>query len=188
MRRRLSGDALGALLIVVSASCFGVNGPATRLADEAGVKSLAFATWRAGVGALFVVLVLALLATSGRRLWRPWASIPRRDRIVISLIAPVNAMLNLAMFVAFLRIGIALALLIFYVYPAWVAIASVLWFGDRLDRVRWTALAVSLAGVLLIVTNYMGLIPGTNGTASQVYLFGGLGLIAFGFLLSTQWR
>ena len=55
------------------------------------------------------------------------------------------------------------------------------WFGVLI-------LTVMGLGVLLIVTNYMGLIPGTHGSASQVYLFGGLGLIAFGFLLSTQWR
>ena len=151
MRRRLSGDTLGALLIVVSASSFGANGPVSRFANEAGVTSLAFATWRSGVGALFVLAVLATLAAAGRRLWLPWSAIPRRDRIVISLVAPVNAALNLAMFVAFLRIGVALALLVFYVYPAYVAVASVLWFGDRLDRIRWAALAVSLAGVLLVV-------------------------------------
>ena len=55
------------------------------------------------------------------------------------------------MFIAFLRIGIALALLIFYVYPAFVALASVLWFGERLDRLRWAALAISMAGVVLVV-------------------------------------
>jgi TRAP-type mannitol/chloroaromatic compound transport system permease small subunit len=55
------------------------------------------------------------------------------------------------------------------------------WFG-------WLIIGVMALGVITIVTNYMGLIPGTNGTANQVYLFGGLGLIAFGFLLSTQWR
>jgi hypothetical protein len=55
------------------------------------------------------------------------------------------------------------------------------WFG-------WLILAVMGVGVLTIVANYMGLIPGTNGTASQIYLFAGLGAIALGFLLSTQWR
>jgi hypothetical protein len=55
------------------------------------------------------------------------------------------------------------------------------WFG-------WLIIGVMGVGVLTIVANYMGLVPGTNGTASQVYLFGGLGLIAVGFLLSTQWR
>jgi hypothetical protein len=55
------------------------------------------------------------------------------------------------------------------------------WFGILI-------LGVMALGVLTIVGNYMGLIPGTDGQASQVYLFGGLGLIALGFLLSTQWR
>jgi cell division protein CrgA len=49
-------------------------------------------------------------------------------------------------------------------------------------------LGVMGLGVALIVGNYMGLIPGTNGQASQIWLFGGLGSIALGFLLATQWR
>ena len=69
----------------------------------------------------------------------------------MAMAAPTNAALNLAMFVAFLRIGIALALLIFYIYPALVALASVAWFGERLDRLRWAALGISMAGVVLVV-------------------------------------
>jgi hypothetical protein len=42
--------------------------------------------------------------------------------------------------------------------------------------------------VIIIVTNYLGLIPGTHSTASNLYLFVGLGLIALGFLAATQWR
>ena len=55
------------------------------------------------------------------------------------------------------------------------------WFG-------FLILAVMGIGIAMIVLNYMGLIPGTNGTANQLYLFGGLGSIAIGFLLATQWR
>ncbi|HLA65321.1 MAG TPA: DMT family transporter, partial [Candidatus Saccharimonadales bacterium] len=36
-------------------------------------------------------------------------------------------------------------------YPALVAVASVAWFGERLDRARWAALGVSLAGVVLVM-------------------------------------
>ena len=43
-------------------------------------------------------------------------------------------------------------------------------------------------GVLTIVLNYMGLIPGTGGAASNLYLWVGLGAIAVGFAASTQWR
>jgi len=151
MNRRPSSDALGALLIVVAASSFGILGPVARFADEAGVSSLTLVTWRAGVGAICVLLFMAARAAGGTRLWRPWRGIPRRDRLLISLAAPTNAALNLAMFVAFLRIGIALALLIFYIYPALVALASVAWFGERLDRLRWAALGISMAGVVLVV-------------------------------------
>jgi hypothetical protein len=43
------------------------------------------------------------------------------------------------------------------------------------------------AGVIVIVLNYLGLMPGTHG-ATNLYLFVGLGLIALGFAASTQWR
>jgi drug/metabolite transporter (DMT)-like permease len=65
--------------------------------------------------------------------------------------AIANTVLNLAAFIAFERITIALTLLVFYLYPAGVALASTLWFGERLDRSRWIALAVSLGGMVLVV-------------------------------------
>jgi drug/metabolite transporter (DMT)-like permease len=151
MTPRPSSNALGALLIVVAASSFGVLGPMAQFADRAGVSSLTLVTWRAGIGAVVVLLFMATRAASGRPLSRPWREIPRRDRRYMSLAAVTNAALNLAAFVAFVRIGIALALLIFYVYPAFVALASMAWFGERLDRPRWAALGISLAGVVLVV-------------------------------------
>ena len=42
-------------------------------------------------------------------------------------------------------------------------------------------------GVLVIVLNYMALIPGTNGT-EPVFLWVGLALIAAGFLAATKYR
>jgi len=50
------------------------------------------------------------------------------------------------------------------------------------------ALGLMFLGVLSIVLSYFGLIPGTNGLASNTYLFVGLGLIAAGFIAATQWR
>jgi Cell division protein CrgA len=56
---------------------------------------------------------------------------------------------------------------------------------------RWygpAVLGVMGAGVLVIVLNYMGLIPGTNGTFSSTYLLVGGALIALGFVGTTFWR
>ena len=79
-----------------------------------------------------MLVFVAARAAAGGRLWSPWRELPLRDRLLISLAAPINAALNLAMFVAFLRIGIALALLIFYIYPALVALVYVaLWARRR---------------------------------------------------------
>jgi hypothetical protein len=55
------------------------------------------------------------------------------------------------------------------------------WFGMAI-------LAALFAGVIIIVLNYLGLMPGTQGVASNLWLFAGLGLIAVGFLAATQWR
>jgi len=151
-----SGGALGAALIVVAAVCFGTLGPISRYGDEAGVSSLALVAWRAGVGATATLLLLASLAVvAGRRPQSP-RDIPVRQRRFILAGAGANLVLNLAMFIAFVRIEIGLALLIFYLFPAIVAVASVLWFDDRLDTLRWTALGVSMLGLALTLAGAGG--------------------------------
>jgi len=52
------------------------------------------------------------------------------------------------------------------------------WFGGII-------LSTFAAGVLMIVLNYLGLLP---KAPSSAYLLGGLGLIAAGFILSTRWH
>lgn len=148
---------LGAGLVVVAAVCFGTLGPITRYADDAGVGSLAIVAWRAGIGATaMILLLLALRGAAGRR---PLAlrELPTRDRWFIGTASLANMVLNLAMFIAFVRIEIGLALLVFYCYPAFVAMASVAWFGERLDAVRWSALGVSMLGLVLTLTGSGGL-------------------------------
>jgi hypothetical protein len=46
--------------------------------------------------------------------------------------------------------------------------------------------AALLVGVVVIVANYLALLPG--GEAQNSYLFVGLGLLIGGFALSTQYR
>lgn len=152
-----SAGLIGAGLIVTAAVCFGTLGPITRYADDAGVGSLAIVAWRAGLGATaMIALLLALRGGAGRR---PMSlrDIPSADRGFIAAASVANLVLNLAMFIAFVRIEIGLALLVFYLYPAVVAVASVLWFGDRLDAVRWTALGLSLFGLVLTLAGTGGL-------------------------------
>jgi len=151
-RTDASGGLTGAGLVVLAAACFGTLGPLSRFAEDAGVTSLGLVTWRAGLGATVVtIFIVARLATG---LGRPirLRDIPVRDRWFVGAAAVANTILNFSVFVAFTRISIALALLVFYLYPALVAVISVVWFGERLDRLRWAALGVSLAGLVLVLT------------------------------------
>jgi antibiotic biosynthesis monooxygenase (ABM) superfamily enzyme len=54
------------------------------------------------------------------------------------------------------------------------------WYGPLL-------IVLMSLGVLIIVLNYVGLIPGTDNLASPVWLWVGLGLIGAGFVGTTYW-
>ncbi len=171
-----SPQALGAGLIILAAAGFGTLGPLARFADDAGVTSLAMVTWRAGVGAALMVGFLLLRSATGHGPSVRWRDLPRRDRRFALGGAVSNAVLNLAVFIAFVRIGIALSLLIFYVYPALVALISAVWFGERLDRLRWAALAISMTGAVLVVAG--------GGALGSLDLLG-IGLAFVGALAQT---
>jgi drug/metabolite transporter, DME family len=148
---RQRADLVGAGMVALAAACFGTLGPLSRFAGDAGVDSLTLVTWRAALGATVVGLFIGLrFALAGVRP-RALRTLPVRDRWFMVAAAVANMVLNLAAFIAFERITIALTLLVFYLYPAGVALASTLWFGERLDRTRWVALAVSLGGMVLVV-------------------------------------
>jgi Cell division protein CrgA len=55
------------------------------------------------------------------------------------------------------------------------------WFGV-------TIITVLLAGVAVIVLNYLGIEQLLPGAPRNLYLWTGLGAIAVGFGLATQWR
>ncbi len=146
-----SPSLTGAGLIVLAAACFGTLGPLSRYAGDAGVSSLALVAWRAGLGGLCMVAFIAVRMAVGHRPLLAIRDLTGRERSSVIAAGVANTVLNLSVFVAFERISIALALLVFYLYPSLVALASVAWFGERLDALRWGALATSVVGMVLVV-------------------------------------
>ena len=59
--------------------------------------------------------------------------------------------------------------------------ASPRWYGPLV-------LGVMALGVVVILLNYVGKIPGAGGQTQNGYLFLGLGLIGVGFIGTTFWR
>ena len=178
-RTDASHGLAGAGLIVLAAICFATLGPLSRFAQDAGVDSLGLVTWRAGLGAAVVALFIGARLAAG--IARPvrLRDIPVRDRWFMAGAAVANTILNLSVFIAFTRISIALALLVFYLYPALVAIVSVIWFGERLDRLRWGALAVSLTGLVLVLAGDPAGVGALDAVGIGLAFVGGLGQLFY---------
>ncbi|MEK6191021.1 MAG: DMT family transporter [Chloroflexota bacterium] len=166
-------NGVGAGLVVLAAVCFATLGPASRFAFAADVDALTLVTWRAVIGGLFVAATALVLSRLGHVVTRPLREIPWRHRVMNMTAGIIGAALNLAVLIAISRISIALTLLVFYTYPALVALVATAFFGERLDALRWTALAVSLFGLALVVIG--------AGDVGQLDLVG-VGLAFFGAL------
>ncbi|MFH0751340.1 MAG: DMT family transporter [Chloroflexota bacterium] len=140
----------GTAAVALAACLFGTLGPASRVAYEAGLTPLAFVFWRAAVGTLALAVLLGFLHARGRSRVR-WRALPPRALVALALAGATNLVLNLAIFSAFERTSIALALLGLYTYPALVAGAAVALGEERLTRTRAVALLLALAGMVVVV-------------------------------------
>jgi drug/metabolite transporter (DMT)-like permease len=114
-------------------------------------------TWRAALGALLVLVVVAARAARGRRSFAAFRDVPRREWALQVLGIGSGATLNLGLFLAFSRVSIALALLIFYSYPTLVSLVSALRFGEPFDRYRVVALGSTLIGLVLVLAGAGGI-------------------------------
>jgi drug/metabolite transporter (DMT)-like permease len=165
---------LGTLAVVVAASLFGILGPVSRLAaDRAGVETIAFVSWRSLLGAVVVGCLLAVRTLRGRPLVGIRAmSVRARSSLLVAVASGV--ILNLAVFVAFSRITVALALLGFYTYPALVTLAVALTERRRPHGVQLAALGMATLGMAIVVLG--GLDPARGLTFDLLGL--GLALLA----------
>ncbi len=148
-------------------------GVVSRTAYEFGLTPFALVAWRAGIGTLVIGIFVLLAVQRGGRLVG-WRSLDGRGRMSLGLAGLMGATLNMAMFLAFARLPVAIVLLCFYIYPAIVTGASALLGWERMDRPRAVALIVALAGMIAVVA-------GGPGQA----LSGGLDLLGIALALSA---
>jgi drug/metabolite transporter (DMT)-like permease len=156
---------LGSLTVALAASLFGMLGVLSRLVYDLGLDPLGFVAWRAGVGALATAGFVAWGLQRGSRLVG-WRSLDGRARVSLGVASLMGATLNIAMFLAFERIPVAIVLLCFYLYPALVAGASALLGRERMDSPRAVALVIALAGMVAVVAG--GPSTGTSGGLDPV--------------------
>jgi drug/metabolite transporter (DMT)-like permease len=151
----------GTVAAVVAASLFGMLGPLTRLAGDAGLPGIGLTTWRALLGSAFL-LVLISLRGAARPALGSVLGLTSRGRASLAVACVAGFTLNVSMFTAFGLAPIALVLMLFYTYPAGVAIVDVALGHERVTRSRLAALGLSLGGVVLVLA---GGLAGTDASA-----------------------
>jgi drug/metabolite transporter, DME family len=141
---------VGTLCAIVGASFFGMLGPLARFGADAGVPGVAFTAWRALLGVAFLAVLIVARGGIGSSLAAIRGLSPR-GRASLALVAFMGLTLNASIFTAFGLIPIALALMLFYTYPAGVVIVDLALGHERLTPSRLVALALSSVGVALVL-------------------------------------
>ncbi|HEY0971604.1 MAG TPA: EamA family transporter [Gemmatimonadales bacterium] len=130
--------------IILAATLWGLLGPVAYVALREGVSPLEIAFWRAAMAA---VLYAAHAAVRGS--WR----IARGDLPAVVAFGAVGVSVFYGSYMlAVERGGAALAAVLLYTAPAWVALLARIFLGERLGVRKLVALAATLAGVVLVAT------------------------------------
>jgi DME family drug/metabolite transporter len=130
---------MGYAFVLLAAALWGLLGPASRYAFQAGVTPMEAAFWRAVLGG---VLFGAHAAARGQ------VRVARRDLPAVVGFGLTGVAL---FFASYLRAvqegGAALASVLLYTAPVWVAVLSAVFLRERLGPRRLLAMAVAMAGV-----------------------------------------
>ena len=132
----------GYAYIVGAALLWATIGPAARFALRSGVQPLEISFWRAAFGGLLFVVHASV---------RGRMRIARRDLPAVGGFALLGVtILYWSYFRAVQLGGAALAAILLYTAPAWVALAAALWLGERLTMRKSLAVVLTLAGIALV--------------------------------------
>lgn len=134
---------LGSLCIFLAAVCWGFLGPIGRIAMDEGLSPTDVAFWRAAFACCFFLLHAARARTLKVR--------ARADLGAFALFGIVSIASFFACYQYAVRNGgSALSSVLLYTAPAWVAVFSRLFFGERFTAIKIAAIAMALAGVIFI--------------------------------------
>lgn len=141
---------MGYLYVAIAAVLWGLLGPVTRIALREGMDAVEVAIWRA----LLAAGIFAVHATVIGRV-----RLDRRDLPSVVAFGVVGVAGLLACYSRAVEAGgAALAAILLYTAPVWVAILSTLFLGERMTGRKLIALFVATAGVAGIAVS-----SGTGG-------------------------
>ena len=137
-------EARAAILVLVGATLLGSMGAWGRTIYQYEPNPMTVVTWRALIGAAGLAAILAILRPQLLR-------VRSRDLTFFALYGFVGVTMNFwAYFSAFKFTTLAVAITLLYTYPAFVALFSAAFLGERLTRAKIGAVIVTLLGSALV--------------------------------------
>jgi drug/metabolite transporter (DMT)-like permease len=151
------GRVRGSLMVLGAATAWGLMGTLARYLFTAGeVGPLSLTAIRSTVA--FLVLVGGLLLWDGRRLRLSLKEMP-----LVALVGVAGlAMANFTYYYTISLTNVATAILLQYMAPILVALASVLFLGERLTGITLLALGLAVGGCFFMVKGYDPLLLRVN--------------------------
>jgi len=145
----------GILIVLFASALFSSLGTLTNIAYEAGVSPIAFGAWREIFGAITMCILLIFGVGRQRNQKKVLANIPgwQWRNLIIAAFAFMSY--SLAIFYAFVHLTVALAFLLFYIYPAIVTLISAITGREMLNKQKIIALLFALGGSSLAVVGQM---------------------------------
>jgi len=146
--------------VLLAAICWGIIGPAAKIAFAEGVTPMEAAFWRTTLA--WLLFAPQALITGRHRMARrdlPW--------VLLFGVAGVAGLHGFYV-VAVKHGGAALSAVLLYTAPAWVALMSWAVLGETMTRVKLVAVAMTMAGVVMVS---FGQDSGVTVTAAAV-IFG----------------
>ncbi|HXZ43209.1 MAG TPA: DMT family transporter [archaeon] len=137
-------EARAAILVLVGATLLGSMGAWGRTIYQYEPNPMTVVTWRALIGAAGLAAILAILRPQLLR-------VRSRDLTFFALYGFVGVTMNFwAYFSAFKFTTLAVAITLLYTYPAFVALFSAAFLGERLTRTKIGAILITLLGSALV--------------------------------------
>lgn len=153
----MNQKVIGSVQVVASGACFGLLGLFGKSAFERGFTPGELLSLRFSIAALMMFFGYLLFEHTLLKLPRKY--------ILYSLALGIlgYALFSSCYFMALQGVSASLTVLLLYTYPLFVALFSILFFKEKITRTGWSALGLSLLGLI-------GLVWGEWSASSPVYL------------------
>lgn len=139
---KASGFWMGTIYCVLAALAWAIIGPVSRVCFEEGMDPASVAFWRMAVSGL-CFLVHALLRGGLKAGGRDLASMVLFGAVNVSIVI-------LSLQISIQKSGGAIAIILMFTAPAWVAFFSRILFHEAINSAKLTALLLAMAGTTLV--------------------------------------